>query len=1190
MKKSRLPLLSLAFFRRTNLAVLLGMAVGTAVLTGALIVGDSVRGSLRRMTLERLGRIDDALVANRFFGEGLAARLEDGAGDSGDPSDPFGASIEADPAILMTGSVENARTSALARGVNVVGYGPRFWSFGVEEGAKSGSKSPGQSTESLLALKGSDIALNQALADEIGVVKGDAVIIRVPRPDPIPTEAVHGRRSGNTAAIRLNVAEIVSAQPLARFGLRPSQQLPLNVFIPLPTLQRRLDQKGLVNAILLADGADDKFSDARLAELGQLLGARANLADRALTLRENEAHGYLSLQSTRMVLRESDEIAARDTAHALGVGSAPVLTYLANTISIVYSAGGGDTDSPARIASDLDPEAGSPAREIPYSTITALDPTAAAPFGPFKLTDGTPAPKLGRRDILLNSWAAERLDARVGDSVRISYYTTGAVGQFETTTVEDFTLRGIVAIQGAGADPGLTPDYPGISDADNIRDWDPPFPIDLSLIGDEDEAYWKLHHATPKAFIALETGLELWTSRFGRLTSFRFAPGDGESIGQLAIRVEAELLARVSPESTGLAFLPVKRQGLDAAKGASDFGGLFIAFSFFIIASAMMLVRILFSLGVDHRAREVGILLASGYTARDVGRLFMIEGLVLSSLGGAVGLGLGVGYAALMLHGLRTWWVGSVGTTFLWLTVRPLSLGLGFGLGVGAGLTSVWLALRVLSKLQPSRLLAGHTMAAAAAPQSRDAAKRKHLDLNIGHGATVAALGMLTASGFAEGEAAAGLFFGGGAAALVAALAYVSVWLGAEPSGLARPGSPLAMAALGARNASRHKSRSLMTIALVASATFVIAAVSTFRHGGGAGEVRKDSGNGGFALMAESDSPLLYDLGNAEDRSELGFRSLDADPLASSRFFGLRLNPGEDASCLNLYRPQRPRILGAPSSMIERGGFEFASSLAETEEDKANPWRLLQGEVSETEAGAAIPAIGDLNTIMWILHSGLGKTLSIEDDTGRRFALKIVATLKRSALQSELVISEENFIRLFPERSGYQFFMIESPEDDTAAVRESLEATLRPFGFDAFSTNERIARYLAVENTYISTFQALGGLGLLLGTLGLAAVMLRNVLERRSELALLRSLGFGPRDLALMVAAENAFLLCLGLGVGAGAAALAVAPHAWAHPGAVPWATLAVMLLGIFLIGMLSGLAAVVAAIRSPLLDSLRAP
>ena len=79
------------------------------------------------------------------------------------------------------------------------------------------------------------------------------------------------------------------------------------------------------------------------------------------------------------------------------------------------------------------------------------------------------------------------------------------------------------------------------------------------------------------------------------------------------------------------------------------------------------------------------------------------------------------------------------------------------------------------------------------------------------------------------------------------------------------------------------------------------------------------------------------------------------------------------------------------------------------------------------------------------------------------------------------------------------------------------------------SAPARLAAFHRVENSYLETFRALGALGLLLGTVGLAAVLMRNVLERRRELALLRAVGYRPRHLAVMVLAENLFLLVVGL-------------------------------------------------------------
>jgi ABC-type antimicrobial peptide transport system permease subunit len=137
-------------------------------------------------------------------------------------------------------------------------------------------------------------------------------------------------------------------------------------------------------------------------------------------------------------------------------------------------------------------------------------------------------------------------------------------------------------------------------------------------------------------------------------------------------------------------------------------------------------------------------------------------------------------------------------------------------------------------------------------------------------------------------------------------------------------------------------------------------------------------------------------------------------------------------------------------------------------------------------------------------------------------------------------------------------------------------------------TAKRLDAYLAVENTYLSTFQALGGLGLLLGSLGLAVVLLRGVWERRAELALLRALGYRRGALGRLVLAENGFLLLVGLAAGAVSALLAVAPHLIGGAGGVPWANLAALLGLVLLVGLMAGALAVAATLRAPLIPALR--
>ncbi|MCA9227142.1 MAG: hypothetical protein KDA47_16080, partial [Planctomycetales bacterium] len=209
-------------------------------------------------------------------------------------------------------------------------------------------------------------------------------------------------------------------------------------------------------------------------------------------------------------------------------------------------------------------------------------------------------------------------------------------------------------------------------------------------------------------------------------------------------------------------------------------------------------------------------------------------------------------------------------------------------------------------------------------------------------------------------------------------------------------------------------------------------------------------------------------------------------------------------------------------------------------------------------------------------------------DNGKTLRVKVVGLLSNSIFQGSLLIGESAFRRQFPEVSGYGYFLIDTPEAKQREVRELLESRLSDQGFDARGTFALLDQLLAVQNTYLKTFQALGALGLLLGTFGLATVQLRSVLERRGELAVMRATGFRRQRLASMVMLENVLLLVAGLATGVFAALVAVLPHMIFGEASVPFGALGIMLGIIVIVGVISGLAGVWATLRAPLVAALR--
>ena len=1092
---------SLIYFWRINLAVMLGVAVATAVLTGALIVGDSVRGSLRDLSLSRLGKIDHALVSERF----LRAYLERDLERELDTQDVVSA-------ISLSGTAVHAESNTRASRVQIQGIDNRFANL-------FDRILPELTSEGIFP----SVVVNESLQKELNAQIGDAILLSFEQSDDIHRESLFGRADGAVQTIRLTLAGVLPDRGMGRFGLFARQTVPLNAYISLPVLQKALGQRGRVNTLLVSGDPD--------ADVREALPRVVTPDDLGIVIRRDT--DYFAIESTQFILKSHIAETIQQVSAELNAPHMSILTYLANTTQV------GE-------------------RELPYSTISALD---VGNLGAFQLVDGSL--QLGEDDILLNTWAAEDLNARVGDEVKIAYYEV-APGEELLTRWAIFQLKGIVAMAGLGADEKLSPDYPGLGDANNMADWEAPFPIDLSRVRPKDEDYWDTYRDAPKAFVSAATGQRLWKSRFGVLTAIRIGAIAGEDIETTAKRFEDRLMKNIAPESVGLAFQPVKQQGLAASAGATDFSGLFIAFSQFLIISAALLVGLLFRLSVEQRGREVGMRMVSGYSGKKIRRLFSCESLVLAGVGGITGLIGGVFYAYLIIVGLRTYWVGAVGTSDLALHIHASSLLLGYAISLIVILLAIWLTLRRLGNISVRALLSGVTEAVRAKPRTKWYALSSLI---------LAALSL--GSAVVDPSAGTGLFFVSGALWMVSGLCFLSLWFRRGHRSV-REG----IIGMGVQNSKRQPARSLLCASLIGCACFVIVAVGANRRTDLTQNIAQDkaSGTGGFALIAEVDVPIYRDFNSKEGQFELGFSQTDAELLNQAQFIPLRVLPGEDASCLNLYKPDSPRVLGVPEALRQRSGFTFQQTSTEVE----NPWTLL----SEDLGADVIPAIGDYNSAMWVLHKQLGDDIALQSEMGGTVKLRLVGLLKTSIFQSELLISEDNFLRHFPDQSGYGAFLVETqqPVQLTALV----ESRLKDIGLDAVSTTQKLAHFQEVENTYLSTFQTLGGLGLLLGTLGLGIVLLRNVIERRGELAVLRAFGFRRAVLSRMLLAENGFLMLVGLAIGSVSALIAVAPHVMSYGALIPWGSLALTLVIIYGAGLIASAIAVFFALRAPLLPALK--
>jgi ABC-type antimicrobial peptide transport system permease subunit len=1035
---------------RAHLGVVLGAMVGSAALIGALIVGDSVRETLRQRALERLGGADLVLDSrDRFFEAALADRLA-----------KSGTAGVFDALLRLPGVA--SRQDGVARANQVQVWGT-------------------------LKVARNSIWLNEALRDQLSAKVGDTIILRVHKPSALSRDAVITPRDDTSVALRLTVGGFFTAKEKGNLNPSASQLTPLNAFVNLDELAQAAGLAARAN-MLLATGVQD--AQSRL---------RANFLPGDAELNLTNLPNALEL-NTRRIFLDRPVIEAASTSNSLGI-----LTYLVNLIQI------GD-------------------RATPYSMITA----AGAPYTSADMKDN---------EIIINEWLAEDLQAKPGDTVNVSYYIADSGSQLKEAT-NAFVVSKIVPLTGIYADRTLMPEFPGLSNAESTHDWDAGFPLEHK-IRDKDEAYWKQHRGTPKAFITLKAGQQLWANRFGSLTAIRWPTTEARD------KTYNRLRANLDPAAIGFAFNPARARALAAANNAQDFGGLFLGFSFFLIAAALILMALLFQFGLEQRTEETGILLALGFTPKHVRRLLLREGAMLSAVAAVLGVLGGIVYARLMLLGLATLWRDAVGSEPLGFHVTPQSILIGLIASAIVCAVTVAIVLRKQAR-RPARELLAASGEFESAPVGARSFPRALL---IGLLCLGVALAMVIWQGR---DASPQIFFGAGSLLLFAGLAFGVV--GLRVLGRAHGFS---VTALGIRSATRRRKRSLATVALLASGAFMVIAVNANRLEADA----ESPGTGGFELIGQSALPIVQDLNTDKGLEYFG---LTPGELKGVSFVPMRVREGDEASCLNLNRAQQPRLLGVkPELLHQRKAFAFP---------KHGHWLILKEHLPD----GAVPAIGDENSIKWAMGKKVGDLLDYADEYGRPFKIRIVGAVANSILQGQLVIDEAQFVWRFPGESGYRMFLIDAPSNAVSEVSATLARAMQDAGMELTPAARRLAQFNAVQNTYLSTFQVLGGIGLLLGSLGLGVVVLRNVLERRGELGLLQAVGYRKRSLQWLVASENLALLLAGLVIGVAAAALAVLPVA--RRADLPLWTL----LGVIVFGVVSAWGATWLAMRGRLIDSLR--
>lgn len=469
-------------------------------------------------------------------------------------------------------------------------------------------------TDDLSLVRGTT-KINSALAGELGNENPAAdIVLRLPASGLIPSGSLFVTEN-YTTSLRLAFDGVVSIEDGGNISMKNEQIIPLNIFVNRRELAETLETQNKINLILT-----DRTITAE--EMDTAWNYRAS------GLLTNPMGVFTEIRSDRVFLqKEITETLCRDND-----GSNRLFSYLAN--SIEYSG-----------------------QSVPYSFVTAADR-----FG---------NEALQKDDIILSDYTAQRLHARPGDSIEISYFVSQ---DMKTLATEKLKLRvkSIVPLAFLQKDSTLSADFPGLSDVEKCTDWDSDLPINMSLISDEDKKYWELYRSTPKAIIAYDAVAAHWGNAYGNATALRIPESNPDLSGLRA-------------EMFGIQVIHPRQAGLYAAKNGVDFASLFMALGFFIIVAAILLMLIPLSEMLYRRKSETDLMKALGYTRKKIIHILWRESAPVVFTSSIVGVIAGLLYTAIIMWLLGNVWKGATHTNGF--SVYP---GLGSilaGLGVGIGLS-----------------------------------------------------------------------------------------------------------------------------------------------------------------------------------------------------------------------------------------------------------------------------------------------------------------------------------------------------------------------------------------------------------------------------------------------------------------------------------------------------------------------
>jgi putative ABC transport system permease protein len=1019
---------NLKYHWRVNLAAGLASAICIAIITGALVIGSTVKHSLTQQARQRLGFVQAVVNSpTGSFNAATAVAIQKSLIQNNSPASD------------LKIAVVNARPATAINPADMRQVG-NIQMLGIDD-----SLAAATGNAALAGLGMNQAVVNSELARRLDLKVGDDIILQFSGDNMVAELALYAG-DDYRKSWRVTVAAIIAADEFGAFSLHPRQQAICNVFVPADQLQNRINPQSSSggNQILMSRPAN-----IEPASFDQAVSKAFSLAELGIKL--NSEPGYSNIK-TAGIFFDLKTATTLSEEFALGQFTGYLINSAKNT-----------TNGKANY----------------YSF-------AGTGF----------ADTLDENSVVINDWLAQTISAGVGNKLELAYYLPADNGQLIEQSVS-LTVSQIVPIAELRYMAGLMPDIPGMTDSADCSNWDAGVPVDMAKITDEDEEYWDEYKTTPKLVISYKLAEKLFAGRYGLATALYQS-------GEFTATQQAQLEKRIKE----LLPLPISHVDLEAKHSVDnslDFGGLFLALSMFLVASALLLPAMLLGLNIQNRSKEIATLKALGWPAGKIKWLILTEISIVSKLGIIPGVLLGLLYAGLLNSGLSGAFAGATGGLKMQVHADAKTIIIGVLVSVTLVILTAWLKCRAILKQTVKSAFTSINTSSGHRPA------RRPILLAL----AILALAGAIALPLATGGSIMG-YFSGGSCLLIGLLALSAIML----RSYSQPGMKFSGRQMLWNNLARGSSSTMSVIISLSCGMFMVIAVGLNHHNPLTDSDKASGPTGGFDYVAQCSIALTGEIESQGD------------------FLAFRMRAGDDASCLNLNRPGEPTIIAVDEEkMRQYSPFSFAA----TAKGQPQDWSMLNDDNPDDNI---IPAVTDNNTILWALHKSLGDLLTIKDAAGREYQLRLCGGLQSSILQGKMIISEDAFKRIFPSENGYRLILFD--ED------EQISGLLAEHGPEIRRATDILSELYGVENTYMSLFALLGGLGMIMGNFVLALTVLRDSQSRRREYAIMSALGFSKGQLLSQIVQSYSLAACAGLLTGSISAIFAVWPKIMSNYANLP--------------------------------------